>query len=62
MQWARVLPYEFHSAQAIADKKLYIGAEDGANGTVLCLDADTGDTMWEYHTNGKVKSSPAIAA
>ena len=47
-----------YSSPAVANGVVYIGRLDG---TVLALDAATGDTDWSYLTGGDVYSSPAIA-
>jgi outer membrane protein assembly factor BamB len=45
------------SSPAIVDGKVYIGSESNR---MYCLDANTGEKIWSYITNGKVYSSPAV--
>ena len=48
----------FNSSPAIADNKVYVGLRSGV---FLCLDLDTGETLWQYETEGPIVASPAIA-
>jgi outer membrane protein assembly factor BamB len=48
----------FNSSPAIADNKIYIGLRSGE---FLCLNLDTGETLWQYMTVGSIIASPAVA-
>ncbi|MBU6996492.1 MAG: PQQ-like beta-propeller repeat protein [Theionarchaea archaeon] len=48
----------FVSSPAIADNKIYVGLWSG---TFLCLNLETGKTLWKYHTGGSIVASPAVA-
>ena len=47
-----------HSSPAVADKRVFVGSDDGC---VYCLDALTGTSLWNHSTSNAVYSSPAIA-
>lgn len=46
------------STAAIAYGKIYIGSK---NGKLYCYNATTGEKLWEFQSNGKIDSSPAVA-
>lgn len=46
------------SSPAVADGKVYFGSCDHK---VYCLEAETGNPIWNYATNGQIWCSPAIA-
>jgi len=46
------------SPAAFYAEHLYVGTMDG---TVYCLNAADGTIIWSYHTNGFIRSSPAVA-
>jgi len=46
------------SSPAVADGYVYVGSLDG---NVYCLNAATGDLIWNYATDNLVGSSPAVA-
>jgi outer membrane protein assembly factor BamB len=48
----------WHSAPAVADNKVYLGAHDGY---FYCWDASTGEEIWKYMVGGNVCAGPAIA-
>lgn len=48
----------FLCSPAIADDKVYVGLWSG---TFLCLDLETGETLWQYRTGGSIVASPAVA-
>jgi len=48
----------WHSAPAVADNKVYLGAHDGY---FYCWDALTGEEIWKYMVGGNVCAGPAIA-
>lgn len=54
----RNLQASFRSSPAIADNKVYVGLWSGA---FLCLEVDTGETVWKYKTEGSIVASPAVA-
>lgn len=45
------------SSPLLSDGKLYVG---GSDGKVRALNADTGAQIWEFHTEGSVRSRPAV--
>jgi hypothetical protein len=47
-----------YSSPAVADGKVYVGADDGK---IYCLNATTGEFIWNYTTGNWVRSSPAVA-
>jgi hypothetical protein len=53
--WFKDLDYYVHSSPAVADGKVFVGADK-----LYCFDAITGDDIWNYST-GSVYSSPAVA-
>jgi outer membrane protein assembly factor BamB len=48
----------FFSSPALAGGRLYLGAE---NGTLYCLDTETGQPAWRAQADWEVFSSPAVA-
>ena len=46
------------SSPAVVNDRVYVGSFDKR---VYCLDAATGDVVWNYTTEGFVASSPAVA-
>jgi len=46
------------STAALAYGNVYIGSEDGV---LHCINATTGNELWNFTANGKIDSSPAIA-
>jgi outer membrane protein assembly factor BamB len=56
--WSKSLPSRTESSPLLIDDRLYFGSE---NGTLYCLDADTGRELWTYHANGAIKGSPSYA-
>jgi cobaltochelatase CobN len=46
------------STAATAYGYIYIGSKDGV---LYCVDAITGNIIWQYAANGKIDSSPAVA-
>jgi len=48
----------WHSAPAVADNKVYLGAHDGY---FYCWDAISGEEIWRYLVGGDVCAGPAIA-
>ena len=64
--WSRVFPgdvgtiFESSSSPVVYNNKIYV-YEDGYYSRLICVDADTGEDVWEYFTNGTEKGhSPAI--
>jgi outer membrane protein assembly factor BamB len=53
--WFKDLDYYVHSSPAVADGKVFVGADK-----LYCFDAITGDDIWNYST-GSIYSSPAVA-
>jgi outer membrane protein assembly factor BamB len=51
------------STPCIADGKLYIGEgfHDDKKCKVYCVDADSGEKVWHYETDGQTESSPAVS-
>ncbi len=47
----------FWATPAVAGKRLFAGAE---NGRMYCLDALTGEKIWEYRADQSIWSSPAV--
>ncbi len=47
------------STAALAYGNVYIGSRDGK---LYCINASTGRVIWTYTANGKIDSSPAVAA
>jgi parallel beta-helix repeat protein len=59
VKWSQPLNGEHSvSSPAVADGKVFFGLD---NGYIYALDASTGDTVWNYKTDGPVQSSPAIS-
>lgn len=57
LKWTKDLGFETDSSPVIVNDVLYIGSTFG----IFALDAKTGRELWRYHTNGFVKSVPAIS-
>ena len=51
-------PIQSSPALASQLRRLYFGSDDGH---VYAIDADTGAVIWSVPTNGRVRSSPAVA-
>ncbi|WP_411843906.1 PQQ-binding-like beta-propeller repeat protein [Salinicoccus sp. HZC-1] len=68
--WETHAPNWIHSEAIYHEGKVYVGYgnrdfnEDGTRGTgesgVMALDAETGETVWEFNTEGAVMPTPAI--
>ncbi|MGY0691306.1 outer membrane protein assembly factor BamB family protein [Virgibacillus sp. FSP13] len=68
--WQSKAPNWIHSEMIYHDGKVFVGfgnrffQESGIRGTgesgVLALDAETGDTLWKYNTDGEVMPTPAF--
>src|SRR5699024_11266131 len=62
-------PNWIHSEMIFHDGKVYVGMgnrffqDDGIRGTgkngVIALNAETGDVLWQYNTDGEVMPTPA---
>ena len=67
--WEYDIPLYVSSSPTVADGKLYIGTGDShsyefhdlESGKIYCLDAITGEKIWEYDTTSRVYCTPAIA-
>jgi outer membrane protein assembly factor BamB len=57
LKWTKDLGFETDSSPVIVNDVLYIGSTFG----IFALDAKTGIELWRYHTNGFVKSVPAVS-
>ncbi|MDY0394129.1 PQQ-binding-like beta-propeller repeat protein [Virgibacillus halophilus] len=67
--WQSKAPNWIHSEMIYNEGKVYVGygnrffQENGIRGTgesgIIALDAKTGDTLWEYKTQGEVMPTPA---
>lgn len=67
--WENQAPNWIHSEMIYHNGKVYVGfgnrffREDGIRGTgengVMALDADSGDILWKYNTDGEVMPTPA---
>lgn len=57
LKWTKDLGFETDSSPVIVNDVLYIGSTYG----IFALDARTGRELWRYHTNGFVKSVPAVS-
>ena len=57
LKWTKDLGFETDSSPVIVNDVLYIGTTFG----IFSLDAKTGKEIWRYHTNGFVKSVPAVS-
>ncbi|MEJ7900843.1 MAG: PQQ-binding-like beta-propeller repeat protein, partial [Thermomicrobiales bacterium] len=55
--WRAEVEGEIHSAPAVVDGVLYVGAGDGG---VYALDTATGETHWIFTGSSPVSSSPAV--
>ena len=68
--WHAQAPNWVHSEMIYHDGRVYVGfgnrffQENGLRGTgqsgVLCLDAETGEVVWQYDTPGEVMPTPAV--
>jgi outer membrane protein assembly factor BamB len=56
-QWSFTTGSDVYSSPAVADGKVYIGANDGR---IYCLNAATGALIWTYKTGNDARS-PAVA-
>jgi outer membrane protein assembly factor BamB len=67
--WEYDIPLYVFSSPAVADGKVYVGTfdcfldefRDLGSGMIYCLDADTGEKIWEYDTASRVFCTPAVA-
>ena len=57
LKWTKDLGFETDSSPVIVNNVLYIGTTFG----IHALDILSGNELWRYHTNGFVKSVPAVA-
>ena len=67
--WENKAPNWIHSEMIFHDGKVYVGMgnrffqDDGIRGTgkngVIALNAETGDVLWQYNTDGEVMPTPA---
>jgi outer membrane protein assembly factor BamB len=57
LKWTKNLGFETDSSPVIVDDVLYIGSTHG----IFALDAKTGKEIWNFPTNGFVKSVPAVS-
>jgi outer membrane protein assembly factor BamB len=57
LKWTKDLGFETDSSPVIVNDVLYIGNTFG----ISALDSKTGKELWRYHTNGFVKSVPAVS-
>ena len=57
LKWTKYLGFETDSSPVIVDDVLYIGSTHG----IFALDAKTGKEIWNFPTNGFVKSVPAVS-
>lgn len=67
--WENQAPNWIHSEMIYHNGKVYVGfgnrffRDDGIRGTgengVMALDADSGDILWKYNTDGEVMPTPA---
>ncbi|MCZ7402722.1 MAG: PQQ-binding-like beta-propeller repeat protein [Candidatus Methanoperedens sp.] len=57
LKWTKDLGFETDSSPVIVNDVLYIGTAFG----ISALDAKTGQELWKYHTDGFVKSVPAVS-
>ena len=48
-----------YSDPSVADGKVYIGS---LNNWIYCFNAETGQLLWRYETEGQVKAAPAVAS
>ena len=55
--WSRQLGESVDSSPAVANGRVYVGAD---NGFLYCLDADDGSELWRAATGGAIVSSPAL--
>jgi len=68
--WRAQAPNWVHSEMVHRDGHVFVGygnrhmKDDGVRGTgengVLCLDADTGEVVWQAETDGEVMPTPAV--
>lgn len=58
-RWADGRP----TAPTVSGERLYVGTDRGTadGGSVVALDAATGDSEWEFATEGGVQASPTVA-
>lgn len=59
-----VYDYGVYSSPAVVNKILYVGdlgINNGRDGVFYALDANTGEEIWTFETEGKIYSSPAVA-
>jgi len=56
--WQRELPNAIVSSPAVANGKIFIGCDDQK---IYALDANIGEKLWNYTTDGLVRSSPTVA-
>jgi outer membrane protein assembly factor BamB len=56
--WSKALPSRAESSPLLLGGRLYFGSE---NGTLYCLDADTGRQRWTYKASGAIKGSPTFS-
>jgi len=47
-----------NSSPAVVGDKLYIGSTDGS---LYCIDRESGSLIWNYPTGGPIQSSPAVS-
>lgn len=57
VQWTFDTKAPLISSPVIADGKLYEGAEDG---TLFCINAKTGEYIWDFKINDMLRSTPAV--
>ena len=57
LKWTKNLGFETDSSPVIVNNVLYIGTNFGLH----ALDVQSGRELWAYHTNGFLKSVPAVS-
>ena len=57
LKWTKDLGFETDSSPVVVNDVLYIGTTFG----IHALDIRSGNELWTYHTNGFVKSIPAVS-
>jgi len=58
IQWKHTFDQKILSSPAVLyDQHLYIGSMDGS---LYCITADTGSKVWEFETEGSIRSSPSV--
>ena len=57
LRWRRLLRAPLTSSPVVVGDSVYVGAPDGS---LYCLSAKDGTTLWRFQTNGEVRADPLI--